>query len=129
MTSPRIQHDAESTAIVRAQVRPAFNGANQPIKVLESGAPLVVKPVTAVFADPMQQLSVVYLTVTNYQRLARHTRDQSALAQAAAHTMTEILPACFAPERRPEGITDAEWAKSRSDLDALARQTLARAAR
>jgi hypothetical protein len=107
----------------------AYNGANQPAKVLESGAPLVVKPVTAAFDDAMQQLSVVYLTAMNYQRVGRPTRDQSSLAQFAAREMLRVLPACFAPERRPEGMTDADWSKSRADLEALAKQTIARAGR
>jgi hypothetical protein len=105
----------------------AYNGLNQPIKVLDVGVPLLARPVTAVFEDPMQQLSVVYLTAVSYQNVARPTREQNAAARTAARAMLEILPSCFTPERRPTVMSAADWAKSRTDLETLARQTIARA--
>jgi hypothetical protein len=107
----------------------AFNGLNQPVKVMDSGAPLVAKPATAAFADPMQALSVLYLTATNFQKLSHPTRDQSMLARGAALQLLAMLPACFTPERRPASMSVADWAKSRTDLDALGREIVARTAR
>ena len=55
----------------------AYNGLNQPAKVVDSGAPLLLRPVSDTFEDPMQALSVLYVTVTNFQKLSRPMRDQS----------------------------------------------------
>lgn len=107
----------------------AFNGLNQPVKVLDSGAPLIAKPANAAFEDPMQALSVVYLATTNFQRLSRPTREQSLIARGASAQLLEMLPVCFMPERRPQSMTASDWAKSRKDLDALGREILARTSR
>ena len=68
------------------------------------------KPVTETFEDPMQALSVLYVTVTNFQKLTRPTRDQSATARTAARELLELLPTCFTAERRPAVMTAADWA-------------------
>ena len=65
----------------------------------------------------MQALSVLYLTVTNFQKLSRPTRDQSATARAAATEMLALLPTCFTAEHRPAVMSEAEWVKSRSHLE------------
>jgi hypothetical protein len=107
----------------------AYNGLNQPAKVLEGGMPLVAKPANAAFEDPMQALSVVYLTATNFQKLSRHTREQSLEARGAAAQLLAMLPVCFTPERRPQNMTTAQWANSRRDLESLAREILAKTGR
>jgi hypothetical protein len=37
-----------------------------------------------------------------------------------------LLPVCFTPEHRPQVMSASDWAKSRSDLEALAKDTLER---
>jgi hypothetical protein len=106
----------------------AFNGMNQPVKVMDSGAPLVGKPASAAFEDPIQALSVVYLAAVNYQKLGRPAREQSLTARAAAQQLLAMLPVCFTPDHKPQVMSAADWAKSRNDLEALARETLARSA-
>jgi hypothetical protein len=107
----------------------AYNGLNQPAKVVDTGGPLVGRPVTEAFEDPMQALSVLYLTATNFQRLGRPTRDQLATGRVAGRDLLAILPSCFTAEHRPPVMTAADWAKSRTDLEALGRETVARAGR
>ena len=107
----------------------AYNGLEQPAKVLDTSAPLMLKPVIERFEDPMQALSVLYVTVTNFQKLSRPTRDQSATARAAARELLSVLPTCFTAEHRPAVMSVADWAKSRSDLELIGREILARAAR
>jgi len=107
----------------------AYNGLNQPARVVDTGAPLLLKPVSDTFEDPMQALSVLYVTVTNFQKLTRPMRDQSAAARTAAKELLAILPTCFTAEHRPAVMSAADWAKSRADLEGIARETLARAGR
>jgi hypothetical protein len=106
----------------------AYNGLNLPVKVMDSGAPIIAKPVNAAFEDPMQALSVVYLATTNFQKVSKPTREQSAVARGAAAQLQSMLPVCFTPERRPQGMSASDWANSRTDLDRLAREILSRTA-
>jgi hypothetical protein len=106
----------------------AYNGLNVPVKVMDSGAPLIAKPANVAFADPMQALSVLYLAATNFQKVSRPTREQSAIARGAAGQLQAMLPVCFTPERRPQGMSASDWANSRTDLDRLAREILSRTA-
>jgi ferric-dicitrate binding protein FerR (iron transport regulator) len=107
----------------------AFHGLNQPAKVVERGGTIVSRNVADLFDDPMQALSVVYLTTTDFQRVQRPTREQSVAARSAARELLAILPVCFTPERRPDTLTAADWARSRTELETLARDTLSRGAR
>jgi len=107
----------------------AYHGLGQPAKVLDFGGTLFQKDVSVAFADPMQVLSVAFVTASDIQQLPRLTRVQSATAQAAGRVLLAALPVCFVPERKPREMSDADWAKSRADLDALARDVLKRAAR
>jgi hypothetical protein len=106
-----------------------FHGLNQPAKVVERGGTLVSRNVVELFEDPMQALSVVYLTATDFQRVPRPTREQSVAARSAARELIAILPTCFTPERRPDALTPTDWAKSRTELETLAHDILSRAAR
>jgi hypothetical protein len=107
----------------------AFHGLNQPVKVLDSSTSLLAKPASAAFEDPMQALSVLYLATANFQKLHRPTREQSALGRGAAAQLLAILPVCFTPELRPQSMSATEWVNSRSQLEASAREILARTTR
>jgi hypothetical protein len=106
----------------------AYNGLEKPAKVIEAGGPLLAK-LRETFEEPMQALSVVYLICVNYQKLTRPTREQTTIAKTAAREMLNLLPACFTSSGRPQSMSDAEWAKSRTILETLARDTLARQTR
>jgi hypothetical protein len=106
----------------------AYHGLGQPAKVLDFGNTLFQKDVSAAFADPMQVLSVAFVAASDIQQLPRLTRVQSTTAQAAGRVLLASLPVCFVPERKPREMSEADWAKSRADLDALARDVLKRVA-
>jgi hypothetical protein len=105
----------------------AYNGLDQPGKVVHTGAVLLPK-LRESFEQPMQALSVVYLICANYQKLPRPPRELAAAARNAASQMLALLPTCFTQDGRPQAMSDAEWAKSRTILETLARDTMARAA-
>jgi hypothetical protein len=104
----------------------AYNGLNQPVKVMDSSAALIAKPATAAFEDPMQALSVLYVAATNFQKLPRPNRDQVALGRGAAGQLLTTIPVCFTPERRPLSMSASDWVNSRSEVEHLAREILAR---
>jgi hypothetical protein len=105
-----------------------YNGLENPAKVLQAGAPLLSK-LREAFESPMQALSVVYLICVNYQKLVRPSREQTMAARNAAREMLNLLPACFTADGRPQTMSDGEWGKSRTILETLARDTMARATR
>lgn len=107
----------------------AYNGLDRPAKVVDTSVPLVARPIRESFAEPMQALSVVYLTTSNFLRIPRPSRAHSVAARNAANEMTNLLPLCFSAGGRPREIDAGEWAKSRTVLETMARETLARAAR
>jgi hypothetical protein len=107
----------------------AWNGLERASKVVDVSAQILVRPVREMFDEPMQALSVVYVTTANYLKVGRPTREQTATARAAAREMQALLPACFTAEKRPQEVSEGDWAKSRTLLESMARETLARATR
>jgi hypothetical protein len=103
-----------------------FNALNQPAKVLDTGSPLMAKDLRVSFAEPLQVVGVLYLAALNAQKIATPGKDQTALGRSAAYGLLSYLPVCFTAENRPETISEADWAKARTDLELLARQTLKR---
>jgi hypothetical protein len=95
----------------------AYNGLNQPGRVLSFAEPLFSHEVRGDFDEPMQALSASYLAVTSLGQLAHPTRDQLATARSAAHQMLSLAPEC---------LKAADWAKARPELEAQARQVLDR---
>ena len=104
-----------------ARVKPA-----QPSKVLEHGAPLIARDVNTIFQDPQQVLVVRYLvTVNAAMPSAVKNSDQLKAGIRAAQELLESLPTYFAADRRPPTVSETEWRKSRSEMEAVARKTLA----
>ncbi len=106
----------------------AYNGLNQSAKVVDTGG-LLLDNLGAAFRDPRQVVAVLYLTAVNYQKLPHPTRAQTLIGRAAGANLLEYLPAFFAPANRQAGTSERDWAKARSDLEALAKQTVASAER
>jgi Family of unknown function (DUF6600)/FecR protein len=104
----------------------AYNGLNQPAKVVDTGAQLLDN-LGAAFPDPMQVVTVLYLTAVSYHKLSNPTRAQALVGRAAGADLLAFLPACFAPANRPAATSEHDWAKARSDLEVLAKQTIAAA--
>ena len=104
----------------------AYDALNQPVKVLDTGSPLMTKDLRVSFAEPLQVLGVLYLAARNAQRISSPAKEQAAVGRSAAYGLLSYLPVCFAAENRPPAISVADWAKARNDLEILARQTLKR---
>jgi hypothetical protein len=109
-------HETEYTAERRYFYMLAYNGLNQPNKVLDQAGPLFQHEMRGDFEDPMQALSASYLAVTNLAKLPRPSHDQLATARAAAREMLALAPEC---------LRSGDWSKARTELEAEARQVLA----
>jgi FecR protein len=97
----------------------------RPRKVLEYGAQLMVNDLKAQFQDPQQVLVVLYLVTVNAAAIPNPRSEELAAGRAAARELLDGLPAFFAADRMPPNMTAADWKKSRSDMEATARKTLA----
>ena len=105
----------------------AYNGTNQPAKVLEVGSQLMERDLKKVFPDPkiaQYILTVLYMTSVNVQKLPTATPDQLAVGEKAARQLQEFVPAFFAAANKPAGATDAAWAEGRSTTEKMAKDTL-----
>jgi hypothetical protein len=105
----------------------AFDGLNQPARVVDAGAQLIARGMP--FRDAMQVVSVLYLTSINYQKLAGPAREQSMVAKAAANNLLAILPESFKAANRPPGTSEDDWTNARGNLETIAKQTLTAAER
>jgi hypothetical protein len=110
-------HDSDYAAERRYFYMLAYNGLNQPAKVVETAAALFERGTPVPLDDPMQALSASYLAVTNFARLPHPVRDQQATGHAAARALLALAPEC---------LKSGELAKARPELEAQARQVLAR---
>jgi hypothetical protein len=103
----------------------AYSATNQPSKVVDAGAPLLAKGLDHTFEDPFQIVGVLYLESLNFQKLPNPTQDQFAMGKYAANELLRQLPVCFVPQNKPAATSTNDWAKARTDLELLARQTIA----
>jgi hypothetical protein len=104
-----------------ARVKPA-----QPARLLDYGAQLINKDVKTVFQDPQQVLVVLYLVTVNAGMAPGSANYEQLKAGArAAQELLDGLPTFFAADRKPPNVSMADWKKSRSDMEAVARKTLA----
>ena len=102
-----------------------YTGLNQPAKVVDAGTPLLAKDLAAAFQDPMQVIGVLYLASLNLQKLKAPTPEQLATGKNAAYGLLQYLPVYFTPQNKPPAVSGDAWTKARTDLEALARQTIA----
>ena len=103
----------------------AYNGANQPAKVLEIGSQLMARDLQKVFPDPkaaQQVLTVLYMTSVNVLKLPTATAEQMEVGEKAAHQLQEFVPTFFA--NKPAATTDAAWTEARTQMEKVAKDTL-----
>ena len=100
----------------------AFDGLNQPERVLDAGAQLIARGLP--FRNTMQVVSVLYLTSINYQKVSAPSREQSMVATAAATDLLSVLPESFRPANRPADTTEDDWTQAKTHLETLANSTL-----
>jgi hypothetical protein len=104
----------------------------QPARLLSYGAQLIAKDVKTVFQDPQQVLVVLYLVTVNAGMVpapgnpgSLNSYTQRKAGARAAQELLDGLPVFFAADRKPPNVSPADWKKSRADMEATARKTLA----
>jgi hypothetical protein len=103
----------------------AYSATNQPGRVVDAGVALIAKGLDSTFADPLEIVGVLYLESLNFQKLSNPTRDQFAAGKYAANELLRQAPAYFVPQNKPSAISPSDWVKARTDMELLARQTIA----
>ena len=103
-----------------ARVKPA-----QPARLLDYGAQLIAKDVKTVFQDPQQVLVVLYLVTANATMMPDPSYAQLKAGARAARELLDGLPTFFAADRQPPNVSAAEWRRSSSEMETIARKTLA----
>jgi len=106
----------------------AYNGTNQPAKVLEVGSQLIARDLKKVYTDPKAGsqwvLGVLYMTSVNVQKLPTATPEQMAVGEKAARQLQEFVPNFFTAANKPAAATDAAWTEARSQMEKVAKDTL-----
>ena len=97
----------------------AYSAANQPAKAVDTGAALLAKDLKTAFPDSRQVLTVLYLTALNIQKIADPSPAQVTAGSTAARMLREFTPGFFTAASRPAQTSEAEWAKARSDIEAV----------
>lgn len=103
-----------------------YNSTGHPDKVLDAAEPLLEEGVAKSFRDQQQILQILVAASSSVQKLAPPTQRQLQLGQQAARQLLEFIPEYFDPSHKPAGVTDASWSIARSQLEAVAKQALAR---
>ena len=102
----------------------AYNGANQPAKVLEIAQQLMQKDIKATFKDPKVVIGFLYLTSLAITRLPNPAQDQLQVSSNAARQLLDFIPSYFTAANKPAGTDDATWAKTRTDLESVPKAAL-----
>jgi hypothetical protein len=106
----------------------AYNGTNQPAKVLEIGSQLMARDLKKVYPDPkagpQQTLTVLYLMSVNVLKLPSATPEQFAAGEKAARQLQEFVPTFFTAANKPAAATDAAWTEGRTTMEKVAKDTL-----
>jgi len=99
----------------------AYAGTNQAAKALDEAALLIARDLKAVLNDPKngptQQLTVLYTAATAIAQVANPTADELATATTAAQQLIDY-------NAKPAGMSDADWATARGQLQAAAKGSL-----
>lgn len=99
----------------------AYAGAKQPDKALDVAGQLMNRDLTKVFDDPksgpQMVVKVLFTAMSAAQQIPNPTPEQLATADKAAHMLMEY-------NTKPEGASDADWAKARDQMQAAAKATL-----
>lgn len=108
----------------------AYNGTNQPGKVLDGAADLLNKDLKTAFPDPKQQLQILYPVTFNAAKIAAPnstvipTPEELATGDKAAHQLADFAASYFSPANKPSATSDADWAKARGQVEDVAKAAL-----
>ena len=105
----------------------AYNLTNQPSKVLDIGSQLMARDLKQVFKDPksgpQQVLTVLYLMSVNTLKPGV-TPEQLAAGEKAARALQDYVGEYFTAANKPPSSSDADWAKTKSDVAGLAKAVM-----
>ena len=102
----------------------AYNGVQQPAKVMDTTARLLSGGLENTLDDPRQMILSLYLASLNIQKIPYPSHDQFSAGQTAARNLLEFVPTYFTEANRPSGTSAEDWSKAQSDLEVTARTTL-----
>ena len=98
----------------------AYANTNQAAKAVDTAAGLLSKDLDATFiakSGAQQVITVLYTTVSSVRAIPNPTPEETATITKAAHMLADY-------NRKPEGVSDADWATARTQLQAAAKGTL-----
>lgn len=99
----------------------SYMGAKQWGKAVDQAGELLSKGLESVFANPKegpgQMLQILYNATLAVPFVVNPTPDELAAGEKAARQLMSF-------DRRPEGVSDADWAKLKSDVQAPAKTAL-----
>ncbi len=103
----------------------AYQGANQPAKVLDVANEVLSGNFDQTFAEPKegpkQAVSVLFTAITSLPKIPDPTQQQIDIAVKAANKLLVF-------DKKPEGIADADWKTVTAQLQTAAKNTLLMAA-
>jgi hypothetical protein len=99
----------------------AYAKAKEPGKAVDEAGQLLNLDLNAAFDDPKTGPNMIvqalFTTVTSVPQIQNPTPEQLAIGEKAAHMLMDF-------NRKPEGISEADWDKARVDLQKAAKGTL-----
>jgi hypothetical protein len=107
----------------------AYNGMNQPGKVLDTAGPLLATDIKSSL-DSKTVLQVLYIAALNAAKISasnspvQPTAEELATGQKAAQELLDYTKSYFASDKKPANVSDADWNKGRTDLETVGRAAL-----
>ncbi|HKE26791.1 MAG TPA: hypothetical protein VKB88_30775 [Bryobacteraceae bacterium] len=99
----------------------AYAGSNQPAKAVDAAGQLMNRDLTKVFSDPKSGpplvVKVLFTTVVAAQQIPNPTPEQLAIAAKSARMLMDY-------NTKPEGASDADWAKAREQMQTASKGAL-----
>jgi len=99
----------------------AYSGAGQFDKAVDAATPTITAGVDTVFPDPKdgpgQAIRVLFAAVTSIVHIPNPSADQLAIGDKAAHQLLDY-------NRKPAGVSDADWSNARTQLQPPAKAAL-----
>jgi outer membrane protein assembly factor BamD (BamD/ComL family) len=99
----------------------ALAGAKEPAKAVDAAGKLIDRDLNKVFDDPkagpQMVVKVLFTTVVAAPQIPNPTPEEVATAEKAAHMLMEY-------NTKPEGASDADWAKAREQMQTAAKGAL-----
>jgi len=99
----------------------AYSGSGQFDKTVDAAAPMITAGVDTAFSDPKdgpgQAIRVLFAAVTSIVRIPNPSAEQLAIGDKAAHQLLDY-------NRKPAGVSDADWNNARAQLQPPAKAAL-----